>query len=239
MKNSIRKSRTSVKTLIAGLFLASTIAACSDKDNDLVLPAADLSVTHASYEIEAFDLFVNEDKANTDAIKFTNTTSYLSIYSGKNNFTIRKAGETDTLKTAELNLEVGKTYSLFVANSKETKDAEAAIDYVLIKDDLTAPKEDEAKIRLVNMSSESTPLTLSLKDAEGDLFKGVEFQGAADFKGLAADTYTFDIKDANGEVVFSLEDIKIEKGKIYTLWTKGSTAGAGDAEFAVKVIVNK
>jgi hypothetical protein len=239
MKNSIRKSRTFVKTLVAGLFLASTIAACSNKDNDLVLPAAGLSVTHASYDTEAFDLFVNEDKANTDAIKFASTTSYLNIYSGKNNFTIRKAGKTDTLKTAELNLEIGETYSLFVANAKETEDAEDTIDYVLIKDNLTAPKEGEAKVRLVNMSSEATSLTLSVKDAESDLFENVEFQGAADFKGLAADTYTFDIKDADGEVLFSLEDVKIEKGKIYTLWTKGITGGTGDAEFGVKVIVNK
>lgn len=239
MKNSIRKSRTFVKALVAGLFLASTIAACSNKDNDLVLPAAGLSVTHASYDAEAFDLFVNEDKASTDAIKFTNSTSYLSIYSGKNKFTIRKAGETDTLKTAELNLEIGETYSLFVANAKKTEDTEDTIDYVLIKDDLTAPKADEAKVRLVNMSPEATSLALSVNDAESNLFENIEFQGAADFKGLAADTYTFDIKNADGEVLYSLEDVKIEKGKIYTLWTKGITTGTGDAEFGVKVIVNK
>lgn len=238
MKNSIRKSRTFVKTLVAGLFLASTIAACSDKDNDLVLPAADLSITHASYDTEAFDLFVNDDKASTEAIKFTNTTNYLSIYSGENSFTIRKAGETDTLKTAKLDLEIGKAYSLFVANAKDAENTEGAVDYVLIEDDLTAPKEDEAKIRLVNMSPDAS-LTLSVKDSESDLFENVEFQEAADFTGLAADTYTFEVKNATGGVLFSLEDVKIEKGKIYTLWTKGITGGIGNAEFGVKVIVNK
>lgn len=239
MKHSINKSRTFVKTLVAGLFLASTIAACSDKNNDLVLPAADLSITHASYGTEAFDLFVNQDEASKEAIGFTNTTDYLSIYSGKNSFTIKKAGESDTLKTAELTLDIGETYSLFVANAKDTGDAEETIDYVLIKDDLTAPKEGEAKIRLVNMSPENTPLALSVKDSESDLFENIEFQDAANFKGLAAETYTFDVKSATGEVLFSLENVKIEEGKIYTLWTQGIANGIGDTEFGVKVIVNK
>lgn len=236
MRKSIKNSKTFVKTLVAGLFLASTISACSDKDNDLVLPAAALSITHASYDTKAFDLFVNEDKASKDAISFTNTTAYLSIYSGKNKFTIRKAGERDTLKTAELDLKISETYSLFVANAKDT---EETIDYVLIKDDLTAPKEGEAKIRLVNMSPESTPLTLSVKEAKSNLFENIAFQKAADFKGLAAETYSFDVKGSSGEVLFSLEGVKIEKGKIYTLWTKGIAKGSGDAEFGVKVIVNK
>lgn len=235
MKHSINKSRTFVKTLVAGLFLASTIAACSDKDNDLVLPAADLSITHASYDTESFDFFVNEDKASKDAVKFTNTTGYLSIYSGKNSFTLKKVGESDTLKTAQLTLDIGETYSLFVANAKDT---EETIDYVLIKDDLTAPKEGEAKVRLVNMSPEST-LSLSVKDSESNLFENIDFQDAASFKGLAAETYAFEIKKATGEVLFTLEDVKIEAGKIYTLWTKGIANGSGDAEFGVKVIVNK
>ncbi len=239
MKNSIRKSGTLVKTLIAGLFFASAISACSDKDNDLVFPAADLSITHASHDAEALDLFVNEDKVSKDAIKFTNTTGYLSIYSGKNKFSVKKAGKSDTLKTAELKLDIGEAYSLFIAKVKNTENTEEIIDYVLIKDDLTAPKVDEAKIRLVNMSPGVTPLTLSVKDSESNLFENIEFQKAANFKGLTAKTYSFEIKGANDEVLFSLEDVKIEKGKIYTLWTKGVTNGSGDTEFGVKVIVNK
>ena len=88
MKKTIMNSRSLIKTLVAGLFLATTITACSNKDNDLVLPAANLSVTHASHVTGAFDLFVNADKASKESIKFANTTGYMSIYSGKNKFTL-------------------------------------------------------------------------------------------------------------------------------------------------------
>lgn len=234
MKNSTTKFGTVSKTLLAGIFLASTIVACSNKDDSPILPVSSISVTQASYDAAALDLFVNKEKVNKEEFKFTNSTGYLNILSGKNSITLKEEGKADTLITSEIDFKEGKTYSLFVANKVED------IEYVVIEDDLTAPKEGEAKVRFVNMSPGSTKFNISVKDAETNLFEKAEFKTASSFKELTPETYTFEIRLVDSDaVLFSLKDVKIEKGKIYTIWTKGIVDGTDSAEFGAQVIVNK
>jgi hypothetical protein len=234
MKNSTKKISTLFKTLLAGIFLTSTIVACSDKDdNIIIIPKSTVSVTQASYDVEALDLFVNKEKTKAN-FEFTHTLNYVDLLAGKNSITIKEAGKADTLLTSEIDFKEGKTYSIFIANTIED------IEYVLIEDNLTAPKEGEAKVRFVNMSPESTNLDILVKDEDTNLFENAEFKAASSFKELTPGTYTFEIKQADSEdVLFSLEDVKIEKGKIYTIWTKGIVDGTDAAEFGAKVIVNK
>lgn len=234
MKNSTKKISTLFKILLAGIFLTSTIVACSDKDdNIIIIPKSTVSVTQASYDVEALDLFVNKEKTKAN-FEFTHTLNYVDLLAGKNSITIKEAGKADTLLTSEIDFKEGKTYSIFIANTIED------IEYVLIEDNLTAPKEGEAKVRFVNMSPESTNLDILVKDEDANLFENAEFKKASSFKELTPGTYTFEIKQADSEdVLFSLEDVKIEKGKIYTIWTKGIVDGTDAAEFGAKVIVNK
>lgn len=233
MKNSTKKLSTLFKTLVAGVVLASTVAACSDKDDTPILPRSALSVTQASYDAEDLDLFINTEKVNkAGAFKFKNTTGYLNVLSGKINLTVKNAaGDKDTVKTAELDLKEGVFYSVFVANTVED------IEYVVIEDSLAAPAEGKAQIRFVHLSPEVDALNISVKDAETDLFEDLEFKKASKFKQIDANTYAFDIKGADSEeVLFSLENVKIEKGKIYTIWTKGTVGGVETAKFGAEVI---
>jgi hypothetical protein len=233
MKNSTKKLSTLFKTLVAGVVIASTITACSDKNDTPILPQSALSVTQASYDAEDLDLFINTEKVNKkDAFKFENTTGYLQVFSGKINLTIKNAGgDKDTVKTAELDLKEGKVYSLFIANKVED------VEYVVIEDNLTAPKDDKAKVRFIHLSPGVDALDIVEKDSESSLFDNIEFKKASEFKEVDAKSYSFEIKGADSEeVLFSLEDVKIEKGKFYTIWTKGTVGGEGTAEFGAKVI---
>ena len=234
MKNSTQKISILFKTLVAGLFLTSSIIACSDKKETPILPESAISVTQASYDAGALDLFVNKEKANKNEFKFANTTGYLRILSGKNSITLKKAGKTDTVKTAEIDFKESKVYSLFVVNKVED------IEYLLIEDNLAAPKDGEANLRFINASPGSDKLTISVKDAENNLFENIEFKTASNFKEVSPKTYAFEIRHAGkDEVLFTLEDVKIEKGKIYTIWTKGIVDGADNSKFGAEVIVNK
>jgi hypothetical protein len=234
MKNSTKKVSILLKTLLAGLFLTSSLVACSDKDEPLILPESSVSVTQASYDAAALDLFVNKEKVNKADFKFTNTTGYLRILSGKSNITLKEAGKADTLKTSEIDFKESKAYSLFVVNMV------ADVDYLLIEDNLSAPKEGEAKLRFINLSPGSAKLDISVKDAENNLFENVEYKTASNFKEVSPKTYTFEIRQAGSDaLLFSLEDVKIEKGKTYTIWSKGIKDGADNAKFGAQVIVNK
>ncbi len=234
MKNSTKKVSTLLKTLLAGLFLTSSLVACSDKDETPIFPESSVSVTQASYDAAALDLFINKEKVNKAEFKFTNTTGYLRILSGKSNITLKEAGKADTLKTSEIDFKESKAYSLFVVNKV------ADVDYLLIEDNLSAPKEGEAKLRFINLSPGSAKLDISMKDAENNLFESVEYKTASNFKDVSPETYTFEIRQAGSDaLLFSLEDVKIEKGKIYTIWSKGIVDGADNAKFGAQVIVNK
>src|SRR5690554_3370410 len=101
MKNSTKKISTVFKTLLAGVFLTSTIVACSDKDdNIIILPKSSISITQASYDAGALDLFVNKTKAKEN-FEFTHTLNYSDILAGKNSLTIKEAGKADTLLSSE------------------------------------------------------------------------------------------------------------------------------------------
>lgn len=234
MKNSTKKVSILFKTLLAGLFLTSSLVACSDKDETPIFPESSVAVTQASYDAASLDLFVNKEKVNKAEFKFTNTTGYLKILSGKNSITLKEAGKSDTLKTSEIDFKESKAYSLFVVNKV------ADVDYLLIEDNLSGPKEGEAKLRFINLSPGSAKLNISIKDAENNLFENVEYKTASNFKEVTPKTYTFEIRQVGSdEVMFSLEDVKVEKGKIYSIWTKGIIDGADNAKFGAQVIVNK
>ena len=156
------------------------------------------------------------------------------MLSGKSNITLKKAGKADTLKTSEIEFKESKAYSLFVVNKV------ADVDYLLIEDNLSAPKEGEAKLRFINLSPGSAKLDISVKDAENSLFENVEYKTASNFKEVSPKTYTFEIRQAGSDaLLFSLEDVKVEKGKIYTIWSKGIVDGADNAKLGAQVIVNK
>lgn len=235
MRNS-KQVKDVIYAILSIVFLSTIIVACSDKDNDMIYPASNLSVTHASFNTEAFDLFVNEDKASNEEIKYTNNTGYLNIYSGENSFTLRKAGESDTLKTEKLNLEIGKSYSLFVVNSDN---GEVGVEYILNKDDITIPEAGKAKIRFANLSMGTNELTLSIKESNSKLFENIDYKETSTFKSISAKSYSFEVKNNVGDVLSILENVKIEDGRLYTLWTKGKLGGEGKAEFGIQAFVNK
>ena len=56
----------------------------------------------------------------------------------------------------------------------------------------------------------------------------------------AAESVTFNIKDkATGDVLATVADVKVEDGKIYTLYAKGLKANTDNTKFGAAIFTHK
>jgi hypothetical protein len=111
----------------------------------------------------------------------------------------------------------------------------------LVEDDLTAPAADKANVRFVNMSPDAGNLDLAITGQTTPLFAKTAFKGATKFVAVAPGAeLNFQINEnTKTDVLAKVEKIKIEKGKIYTIWAKGLKAATDSTKLALGVITNK
>lgn len=81
-----------------GLF---SLTSC-DKDSNTVTPLnyANVSVTHASPNAPGVDLLINDQKVNTSALLYPNTTGYLQVEAKSNNIKVNVSGTTTSVINA-------------------------------------------------------------------------------------------------------------------------------------------
>lgn len=228
------------KTFITLLALSVTLAACSKDDGDFTPPdISGVSVIHASPTAEKLDFYVGNinptAKGNTGDFAYTNKIDYLNLYSGTRKLLITKKGSTTSLLAEDFSLEPQKGYSLFIYDKLET------VKFLMIKDDLTAPAAGKAKVRFVHLSPDAPALNLAIAGKDTDLFTDKSFKAYTDFVSIdPAEKVTFNVKNkADGTLATSVADVKIEAGKIYTIWVKGLKAATDDTKLGVTVFLHK
>src|SRR5690606_35704991 len=91
---------------------------------------------------------------------------------------------------------------------------------IQVTDDLTAPKTDKAKIRFIHLSPDAGKLNLVTGDTK--LAENVSYKSASAFKEVDAKKTSFDIVDPDAkQTLFTVENLELVKGKIYTIWVAG------------------
>ncbi|WP_199118635.1 DUF4397 domain-containing protein [Pedobacter sp. ASV28] len=224
------------KALIAAVALSTGLFSCSKLDKDYEpIQVSGLSIIQASPTLEKLDVYVDNTKATGLDFSFGDKTDYLSAYSGNRVFNVTKKGNSNSLKGAQATLKPQIGYSLFVIDKLEN------INFLLLEDDLSKPATGKAKIRFVNLSPDAGALNLSINGATSDLFTNKLFKEYTTFQDIdPAEQMTFNVKDqATGTVVTVLANVKIEVGKVYTLYAKGLKANTDDTKFGATVFVHK
>ncbi|TDQ09520.1 DUF4397 domain-containing protein [Pedobacter metabolipauper] len=226
--------KSTAKMLIAALTLSAVMISCTKNDEYYQQPISGLSVIHASPTTELLDFYVDNTKANTADFAYTNKIDYLNLYSGNRRLSISKKGTTTSVISEMFNLDPQFGYSLFVIDRFE------AAKFLLLKDDLTAPAAGKARVRFVNLSPDAAALNLNIAGKDTDLFTNKLFKEYSTFEPIdAADNVTFNVKGADGTVETKIENVKIESGKIYTIWVKGLKAATDDKKLGVAVFTHK
>jgi len=223
------------KIIIAAIALSAALISCTKETDMTPIEISGLSIIHASPTSEKLDIFIDSEKANSTDLSFTNKIDYLNVLSGSRKVVVKKKGVTDALLTDTLTLEPQKGYSLFVIDKIGT------LKYLIVKDSLSTPAAGKASVRFVNASPDAPALNLSIGGSTTDLVSNKSFKGYSDFITIdAADKVTFNLKNKEtGAVEASIADVKIEAGKIYTIWAKGLKVATDDTKLGVSVFTHK
>ena len=225
------------KTLVFALTLTSIFSSCKkDKDPNPQTPKpANLSIIHAAPGTPELSFFVDKVKKNTKALPYNTVIEYQSISSGKRELSVTKKDVTDILVKADATLAADKSYSVFVAD--KTGNA-----LVFVADDLTAPAADKAKIRFINLSPDAGSLDIAVTGKTEVLLAKKAFKESTDFTNTTevGAEINFEIRE-NGKatVLATLPKVKIEKGKVYTIYAKGLKAATDDTKLGLTVLTNK
>ena len=231
MKTTLKKFGT-IKIIFSLLALTIFISACKkDWDDSNSITVAGIGFVHASPGTAALDFILDNQKINS--FTYTKDLGYYAAYPGIRLVGVAKKDTLKYLTTANATLKSGSFYSVFVVDTlKSTK-------LLILEDDLKAPETDKAKVRFVNLSPGSAPFDLAIAGTDAPLFTAKAFKEFTTFSNIAPnDSYTFELKQG-GTVKASLPAVKIEKGKIYTIWAKGLSSKTDSTGVGLSVMTNK
>ena len=221
IENLRRNGLKTMKLPALALALAVGFTSCKDSKTDFPTPEVTaIAAFNAASDTEDVNVFLNDAKVNAELLKLGDHVSYIETLSGKYGAEIKNESGASLLKDS-IKFDSKKAYSLFLVKGNE------AVEIVKIDDAILNPKEGKAGIRFVNVSSDAGKLNFSIvkTDEEAEtttLFEDSEFKSATSFKEIDAKTQSFNVIDAESkEVIFTLADVNVKAGEVYTVWVKG------------------
>lgn len=228
MKNVNLKSL--FKTFVAVAAISTVFAACS-KDKYEPQQVAGLSIIDAFPDTMSLDFYIDQTRVNNNrSIKYNDKIDYLNLFPGNRTLSVAKREGRKALSHENFNLASGVGYSVFILDTLQTNTKR----FLLTEDDLSAPAADKAKIRFINLHNDPTSATgaglgLGIEGKDTDLFPAKPFYAYTEFTAVdPGESITFNIK-GEGAVKATLPNVKIEKGKIYTIYAKGNPAATIDS----------
>jgi hypothetical protein len=227
MKITVKKV---MSLTLAALMAIAVLAACKKSSSPLPEIAA-VSIYNAIPDAGALDFYISDKKVNKDGLSFGAKLDYFEAYLGKRPVKISLNSDGSTLMTKEINLEESAYYSAFLIDKKQSADI------LLLKDNFLNKNNDKAQIRFVNLSPDTTSLSLEI---QGDTtsFTNRIFKAASAFKYVAGKSNaTFLLKKkATGQVLVTVTDVEIKNGFLYTIWSKGlPITSDADQKLSLKV----
>ncbi|MBL0176066.1 MAG: DUF4397 domain-containing protein [Ignavibacteria bacterium] len=199
---------------------------------DLAAATSQLKVVHASPDAPAVDLYLDGAKVGSN-LAFPGNTGYLTIPAGTRSVKVNVAGTTTTAISADLMFEPGKAYSVFAA------DRVAVITALMLQDNLSMPAPGKAHVRFFHLSPDAPAVDITTKDGTV-VFPNVSFKKNTEFLPLNAATYDLQVRLAGtSTVVLDLSGIRLDNGRIYTVFARGLVAGSGNTALNAQIIVNK
>lgn len=233
MKTHLKNFSLTTKIALSLLVITTIFSACKKDWDDTPIEAAGIGYVHASPGTGSLDFVLDNSKIGN--FTYTNDRGYYAAYPGTRIIGVAKKDSLKYLTSGTATLKGGSFYSAFVVDTlKSTK-------ILLVEDDLKAPETDKAKVRFINLSPGSGKLDLAVEGNATALFTAKAFKEYSTYSSVnPSESYTFQVKEAGSATVkASLPAVKIEKGKIYTIWAKGLSSTTDSTKFGLAVMTNK
>lgn len=237
----MKTKRFSANLLKKGSLLALTtliFAACS---KDKSTPQPDIQIGKIALLISSpgapeLTFRINGQAAKTEKpLTYNTVIGYGNIKAAATEFSFTKKDGTEVLAKITGTIKPSSGYTLMVGD-KSPKTA-----LVLVEDDFSAPAAEKAKVRFANLSPDAAVLDLYVggktdaglsKKAFKDVSGFINVDPGAELK--------LEIKE-NGktDVLATLDKVKVEKGKIYTIWANGIKGASDATKLGISVMTNK
>lgn len=134
-----------------------------------------------------------------------------------------------TVLEADLTLAADKDYTVAAAGELAT------IEPVVLEDNNSAPAAGNAHVRFVHLSPDAPNVDIAVTGGP-ILFSNVPFKGVAGYAPVAAGTYDLEARIAGTDTVaLALPGVKLEDGKIYTIFAVGKVVGPDGRKLSVVV----
>lgn len=222
------------KSIIIVLFVTIGFLSCKKDTSSQLIDLSGLSVVNASPSKESLEVYVDNTKVSGADFTFGSKIDYLTAYSGRRIMTVRQKGADKTLITEPFILEPQYGYSLFIV------DRFPDVKLMLLPDNLTKPPKGKASVRFANLSPDSDPLTLSV-EGNPALITNIAFKNYSNAIFIDyGNSITFQIREhSTANLVASLPDIKVEEGKIYTIYLNGLKSATDQTKLGAAIYTHK
>lgn len=226
------------KAGIIGIFglMAILFSSClknNDNANVDAPPSALISVVNASPGTQPLDFYLDQNKANIQAINYGSGLDYLKAYVGKRTATFYLAGTQQKVKSDTATLRADRFYTLYLTNVSTNPD------FLLLQDAITKPADGTTTIRLVNVSADAPAVDLAIKNGQV-LATNKAYKGYSDFVSIpGGNTHTLEVRQAGSNTVLAtVNDVQLKSGSVYTVWLQGVTAATDATKLTAKVQTN-
>ena len=199
-------------------------AASAQSDNAWV------RIVHASPDAPAVDVWVNGEVA-ISGLAFGEATDYIELPGGDYDVAVTPAGAgaEDAVIEATLTLENGAAYTVAAVGEL------AMIEPLVLQDNLAAPAEGMAHVRVVHAAPDAPAVDVAVADGPV-LIEGLAFKSASDYLPVEAMTYDLEVRPAGTEdVAIDVAGFNAEAGTVYTVMAIGL---AGDGSLSVLPLVD-
>lgn len=184
---------------------------------------AQVRVAHLSPDAPNVDVYVDGEVALSD-VPYQTVSDYLSLPAGSYALEVRPAGaaaDSDPVIQADATVEAGQAYT--VAAVGLLADIAAQV-YV---DDLAAPPEGQAKVRVIHAAPDVPAVDVGVAGQAPDqaLVTDLSFPDASDYLAVPADTYDLEVRPTGtSDVAVPVSGLTLEAGTVYTAIAVGSGA---------------
>ncbi len=223
MKNSVKNKRL-LFTLSAATALLVSFSSCKKSDSSASL-SANLMITNAAQTSTPQDFYLDNSKANSSAIAYSQSSAFISTKEGGHLGQFKASGSGTVDATTNLSLGAGKYYDVFYADDNSATAAE---------DDRTAPQSGKSRVRFINLSSALKSNIDVAATGSANLVSGLTYKAASAYYDIDPAT-SFSLKVSSSSTVLLSIPASTQAGHIYTVYFSGATS----ATLAANVITEK
>lgn len=224
--NDANKNQSVTTTTQGGTTTAPPAAEVGQRNNALV------RAIHAIPNAATVDIFDNETKI-FNALRYRTTDGYVEVAAKRHIFSVRPAGlGTNTpLAQDSIGLSAGKHYTILITPGQSPLPAAIKI----INDDFAAPDASKARVRLIHASPDAGSVDVYTQGTNVKISDKISFQEAGSYLEVAPTTAALEVRPTEGarNVIFTIPQLRLQAGGIYTIILTGQAKGAPNMEAIV------